>query len=297
MTEYEYLAINDGMIDVMDNTEVSEDKGTRKYSSKMIEVDMVTQETEHTTYFSYKSLFLQFGDDKCVDTMDLKTFEKTTFKPDTNTIPEKNNHKQKDSVLITLSNKVKILEKNVSVHQTNLRELDTLFSQTSVDLKQILKSITKADAWIKDSGLEADKTKSRMGDMSDKIHILESELTRLEDTFLLGLGILAAAFAGFICTTSVCLVVMFCRKTASPSKMEVNKVPPAKVSTKSSVSVQTDPPQIVKKVTFPKDVIDVEDISSKLLTSRRPKDLSRRVTWCSGTFRNIARENKRSSEV
>lgn len=303
MTEYEYLAINDGTIDVMDNSDVN-DKETGVYSSKMIEVDMVNQESEQTTYFSYKSLFLQMRDDKCVDSMDLRTFEKATFKPDTNTIPEKNNHKQKDSVLISLSNKVKTLEKNVSVHQTSLRDLDTLFSQSSTDLKQILKSITKADAWIKDSGVEAEKTKSRMGDMSGKIQSLELELSRLEDTFLLGLGILAAALTGFIFTTVVCVVMMFCKQSKPMSKVEDNKVTRPLLSTKTSVSVQTDPPQIIKKVTFPdmkqeeeNPVLGVEDISTKLLTARRKTDLSRRVTWCSGTFRNIAREPKKNREI
>ena len=303
MTEYEYLAINDGMIDVMDNSNVN-DKEKGEYSSKMIEVDMVNQESEQTTYFSYKSLFLQMRDDKCVDSMDLRSFEKATFKPDTSTIPEKNNHKQKDSVLIALSNKVKTLEKNVSVHQTSLRDLDTLFSQSSIDLKQILKSITKADSWIKDSGVEAEKTKTRLGDMSGRILTLESELSRLEDTFLLGLGILAAGVACFIFTASVCVVVIFYKQTKPTLKVEEKEIVLPPVSTKTSVSVQTDPPQIIKKVTFPdtkqeeeNSVMSAEDISAKLFTSRRKKDLSRRVTWCSGTFRNITREPKKNREI
>ena len=301
MTEYEYLAINDGMIDVNDNSDVN-DKEKKEYSSKVVELDMVNEESEQTTYFSYKSLFLQIRDDKCVDTMEMRTFEKATFKPDTSTIPEKNNHKQKDSVLITLSNKVKTLEKNVSVHQTNLRDLDQLFSQSSIDLKQILKSLTKADAWIKDSGAEAEKTKSRIGDMSDKILNLESEISRLEDTFLVGLGILAAVVVGFVITTGVCVVVTICKQ--NKSKKEANKVTLPQIRTKTSVSVQTDPPQIIKKVTFPDTKEEeeeenpvIEDISAKLFTSRRKTDLSRRVTWCSGSFRNIARDTKKNQEI
>lgn len=300
MTEYEYLAINDGMIDVIDNSDVN-DNEKKEYSSEVVELDMVNQESEQTTYFSYKSLFLQIRDDKCVDTMEMRTFEKATFKPDISTIPEKNNHKQKDSVLITLSNKVKTLEKNVSVHQTNLRDLDHLFSQSSIDLKQILKSLTKADAWIKDSGAEAEKTKSRVGDMSDRIRNMESELSRLEDTFLVGLGILAAAVAGFIFTACVCVVVTMCKQTKSKEEANNNVTLP-QVSTKTSVSVQTDPPQIMKKVTFPdtkqeeEDPV-IEDISAKLFTSRRKTDLSRRVTWCSGSFRNIAKEPKKNREI
>ena len=302
MTEYEYLAINDGMIDVNDNSDVN-DKEKKEYSSKVVELDMVNEESEQTTYFSYKSLFLQIRDDKCVDTMEMRTFEKATFKPDASTIPEKNNHKQKDSVLITLSNKVKTLEKNVSVHQTNLRDLDQLFSQSSIDLKQILKSLTKADAWIKDSGAEAEKTKGRMGDMSDKILNLESEISRLEDTFLVGLGILAAVVVGlFVITTGVCVVVTICKQ--NKSKEEANKVTLPQIRTKTSVSVQTDPPQIIKKVTFPDTKEEeeeenpvIEDISAKLFTSRRKTDLSRRVTWCSGSFRNIARDTKKNQEI
>jgi len=300
MTEYEYLAINDGTIDVIDNSDDVNDNEKKEYSSKVVELDMVNQELEQTTYFSYKSLFLQIRDDKCVDTMEMRTFEKATFKPDISTIPEKNNHKQKDSVLITLSNKVKTLEKNVSVHQTNLRDLDQLFSQSSIDLKQILKSLTKADAWIKDSGAEAEKSKGRMGDMSDRISNMESELSRLEDTFLVGVGILAAAVAGFIFTASVCVVVTICKQTKL--KEEANNVTLTQVSTKTSVSVQTDPPQIMKKVTFPdtkqeeEDPV-IEDISAKLFTSRRKTELSRRVTWCSGSFRNVAREPKKNREI
>jgi len=300
MTEYEYLAINDGTIDVIDNSDDVNDNEKKEYSSKVVELDMVNQELEQTTYFSYKSLFLQIRDDKCVDTMEMRTFEKATFKPDISTIPEKNNHKPKDSVLITLSNKVKTLEKNVSVHQTNLRDLDQLFSQSSIDLKQILKSLTKADAWIKDSGAEAEKSKGRMGDMSDRISNMESELSRLEDTFLVGVGILAAAVAGFIFTASVCVVVTICKQTKL--KEEANNVTLTQVSTKTSVSVQTDPPQIMKKVTFPdtkqeeEDPV-IEDISAKLFTSRRKTELSRRVTWCSGSFRNVAREPKKNREI
>jgi len=176
-----------------------------------------------------------------------------------------------------------------------------LFSQSSIDLKQILKSLTKADAWIKDSGTEAEKTKSRMGDMSDRIRNMESELSRLEDTFLVGLGILAAAVAGFIFTACVCVVVTMCKQTKSKEEANNNVTLP-QVSTKTSVSVQTDPPQIMKKVTFPdtkqeeEDPV-IEDISAKLFTSRRKTDLSRRVTWCSGSFRNIAREPKKNREI
>ena len=301
MTEYEYLTLNDGIIDVMDEAVVKKEK---EYSSKMIEVDMFNQDTEQTTYFSYKYLFLQIRDDVCVDTMDLRKIEKSTFRPDTKNIPNAN--KQKDSVLITLSNKVKTLEKNVTLHQTNLQDLDKLFSQTSIDLKQILKSITKADAWIKDSGAETEKTKGRMGDLSERIHLLESELSRLEDTFLLGLGILVVILIGFIFTISV--VVIFCTK--SSAKVEDSKIPLQPIgtkSTKTSVSVQTDPPQIMKKVTFPDSkqgeenhVSGVglnEDISTKLFTTRRKNDLSRRVTWCSGTFRKITRDPRKNVEI
>ena len=301
MTEYEYLTLNDGIIDVMDEAVVKKEK---EYSSKMIEVDMFNQDTEQTTYFSYKYLFLQIRDDVCVDTMDLRKIEKSTFRPDTKNIPSAN--KQKDSVLITLSNKVKTLEKNVTLHQTNLQDLDKLFSQTSIDLKQILKSITKADAWIKDSGAETEKTKGRMGDLFERIHLLESELSRLEDTFLLGLGILVVILTGFIFTISV--VVIFCTK--SSANVEDSKIPLQPIgtkSTKTSVSVQTDPPQIMKKVTFPDSkqgeenhVSGVglnEDISTKLFTTRRKNDLSRRVTWCSGTFRKITRDPRKNVEI
>ena len=90
MTEYECLSINDGVIDVIDEGE-EEDVAHEDYSSQMFEIsEMINNEKDQTTYFSYKYYFLQMRDDICVDKVGLKTFETNLFhhESDTRTLPD-----------------------------------------------------------------------------------------------------------------------------------------------------------------------------------------------------------------
>ena len=299
MTEYECLSINDGVIDVIDEGE-EEDVAHEDYSSQMFEIsEMINNEKDQTTYFSYKYYFLQMRDDICVDKVGLKTFETNLFhhESDTRTLPDKTNQKQKESVLIGLSNKVKILESNITKHQHNLRNLDTLYSQTSVDLKQILKSIVKADEVFKESAKDSERTKGKVSVLNDKVQSLESELNRLEDLFYIGLGVAAVVVSGLF----VCFTLLVCYRTSGDSVQVEKKVQHTTKKVTTTIAVQTDPPQIIKKVSFPEEAEEEvktscnDDISTKLFVTRRKKDLSRRVTWCSGSLRRLSTQEPRQT--
>ena len=299
MTEYECLSINDGVIDVIDEGE-EEDAAHEDYSSQMFEIsEMINNEKDQTTYFSYKYYFLQMRDDICVDKVGLKTFQTNLFhhESDTRSLPDKTNQKQKESVLIGLSNKVKILESNITKHQHNLRNLDTLYSQTSVDLKQILKSIVKADEVFKESAKDSERTKGKVSVLNDKVLSLESELNRLEDLFYIGLGVAAVVVSGLF----VCFTLLVCYRASGDNVQVEKKVQHTTKKLTTTIAVQTDPPQIIKKVSFPEEAEEEvktsgnDDISSKLFVTRRKKDLSRRVTWCSGSLRRLSTQEPRQT--
>ena len=305
MTEYECLAMNDE-----ENVQENNNLINEEYRSEMIEVDMVDHGEEQTTYFSYKYLFLQMRDDICIDKVGLKSLN-ANFLPQkaskqVSDQQDKINQKQKESVLITLSNKVKLLEKNFTAQNNQLQRVEKQNSQTSTDLKKILGSIVKAEDVFKDIAKDSERKDSKVSALNEKIEQLETEMKKYEDSLFIG--------AGFLASLIICLIIINILGWSCAGS-EIQNLPqqtPAAPKNTSSVAVQTDTNQLVKKVSFPEEkvkenenivesekekgvcglkVTNDEDIS-RLLVTRRRKDVSRRVTWCPGTFRKLSTEAK-----
>ena len=303
MTEYECLAMNDDE-NVQENNLINEE-----YRSEMIEVDMVDNGEEQTTYFFYKYFFLQMRNDICIDKVGIKSLN-AKFLPQKTSKQvsdqqDKINQKQKESVLITISNKVKLLEKNFTAQNNQLNRVEKQNSQTSADLKKILGSIVKAEEVFKDIAKDSERKDSKMSALNEKIELLETEMKKNEESLFVGLGFLASVMFCF-----VILNIIGCSCSGSENQNIPTQTQTASKNT-SSVAVQTESNQLVKKVSFPdeqkceeiKDIVEgekeeascglkvtnAEDIS-RLLVTRRRKDVSRRVTWCPGTFRKLSTE-------
>ena len=243
-------------------------------------------------------------EDVCVDNVGLSTMQssRSQFKSsilggsaNNEITTNSGNKKQKESALINLSNKVKLLERNFSTQSNTLIHLETRQDQTHADVVRILKSLTKADQVLKDSASDSAQGKIVMAALNEKIKYLESELVRMEEILYIGCGVILAAVM-----SSIILIFCFCQNS-TPEKSS-DSVKSENFASTISTTIETSETQTeekvpeVKKVTF-NDVVESEpipsvtneDISAKLFTVRRKKDVSRRVTWCSGNWeRNTA---------
>ena len=120
---------------------------------KLRRIFVATLEQDRMTYFSQKYYFLHIQDDICVEKFGIQTLQSQSVikgKESNKPLNQVSNQKHKESVLISLSNKVKILEKNFTAQQSNLRSLETISGQTNADVKKILKSLVKADESFKE---------------------------------------------------------------------------------------------------------------------------------------------------
>jgi len=299
MTEYECLSMNEEN----DESKFGDSGSYMTESLKIDVVDVEDDQQDHMTYFSQKYYFLQIRDDICVEKIGIQTVQSQSVikgKEPNKPLNQVSNQKHKESVLISLSNKVKILEKNYTAQQSNLRSLETTSGQTNADVKKILKSLVKADESFQDSAKDSERMKGLINAMSEKVYYLETELGRLEKTMFIAVGL--ASFIILLVITFIQFISCLCSSEESKFKVDENEVKspsPAVQKTTSTIAVQTDPtPPIVKKVTFPDEINNSEtskndDISSKIFVSRRRKDLSRRVTWCSGTFDRISTSSQK----
>ena len=158
MTEYECLSMNEEN----DDGKFGE---SGSYMTESLKIDLVEDEQDRMTYFSQKYYFLHIQDDICVEKFGIQTVQSQSVikgKESNKPLNQVSNQKHKESVLISLSNKVKILEKNFTAQQSNLRSLETISGQTNADVKKILKSLVKADESFK-AGFGTDFSEQKDG--------------------------------------------------------------------------------------------------------------------------------------
>ena len=302
LTEYDYLSMNDddlhndpeqneGYLAIADETS----SRSQSYSSRMIRVDMSQDEM---TIYSYEYLFLQTRKDVCFENLEVE---------DNNIISSENTRagtkKEKDSVLVGLSNKVKILEKNLTAQNIIVKTVENFQSQQNKDLNKIHKTTLKTDETLKTFAKDSEDIKSDVAKQDDKIRILEEEMFKFEDTLFIATGI--CVFLAMICNSLIlyiCCWLSFDKRKTTPDSVEVTTEPKTK-SVKDS-EVQTDslpavPATAAKKVSFSDDNNNAadprttkdQDISMRLNVRRIVRrDPSRRVTWCAGTLKKLAVE-------
>merc|ERR1712062_597898 len=290
LTEYDYLSMNDddlhndldhneGYLTIADETS----SRSQSYSSRMIRVDMSQDEM---TIYSYECLFLQARKDVCFD----------NFKEEGNNLISSENtrsmKKEKDSVLVGLSNKVKILEKNLTAQNIIAKNLENFQAQQNKDLNKIHKTTIKTDETLKAFAKDSEDIKSDVAKQADKIRILEQEMFKFEDTLFIATGI--CVFLAMICNSLIlyiCCWLSFDKRKTSPDSVEVTTEPKSKSVKDSEVQTEvlpTAPSTNAKKVSFSDDnnntdtkITKDEDISMRLNVRRIVRrDPSRRVTWC-----------------
>jgi len=298
-TEYDYLSMNDddlhndsdqneGYLTIADETS----SRSQSYSSRMIHVDMSQDEM---TIYTYEYLVLQTRKDVCFENLEVDG---------NNLISSENTRgmkKEKDSVLVGLSNKVKVLEKNLTAQNIVVKNLSNFQIQQNKDLNKIHKTTMKTDETLKAFTKDSEDVKSDVAKQDSKIRNLEKEMFKFEDSLFIATGI--CVFLATICNfliLYICCFLSFRQRNSKPDSVEATTEPKSK-SVKDS-EVQTDslpavPASIAKKVSFsddnnnaadpqaPKD----QDISMRLNVRRIVRrDPSRRVTWCAGTLKKLA---------
>jgi len=316
-TEYDYLAMNDD--DLHNDPEQSEgyltiaeetSSRSQSYSSRMIRVDM-SQDDEMTTY-TYEYLFLQTRKDVCFDNLLFPRGDNSEVDGH-NLISSENTRgmkKEKDSVLVGLSNKVKILEKNLTAQNIVVKNLENFQTQQNKDLNKMHKTTQKTDETLKAFTKDSEDVKSDVAKQDDKIRNLEKEMFKFEDSLFIATGI--CVFLAIICNFLVlyiCCWLSFDKRNSTvekpPDSVEATTEPTTEPKSKSvkDSEVQTDavptaPATVGKKVSFSDDnnnadtrTLKDQDISMRLNVRRIVRrDPSRRVTWCAGTLKKLAIE-------
>merc|ERR1711881_358861 len=255
MTEYDYLSMNDdelhnnpdpndGYLAIADETS----SRSQSYSSRMIRVDMSQDEM---TIYTYEYLVLQTRKDVCFENLQVDG---------NNLISSENTRgmkKEKDSVLVGLSNKVKILEKNLTAQNIVVKTLENFQTQQNKDLNKIHKTTMKTDETMKAITKDSEDVKSDVAKQDTKIRNLEKEMFKFEDSLFIATGI--CVFLAMICISLIlfiCCWLSFGQRNSTPDSVEATTEPKSK-SVKDS-EVQTDslpavPATVAKKVSFSDD--------------------------------------------
>merc|ERR1711934_1228227 len=196
---------------------------------KKPEVD-VTSVQEHTTIMTYKYLFLQMRNDVCIDSVTLETLTQNSFlgaKDKIQAVKYKSIEKKvaageggkeqqaveksvenndsntnlltpKESILVQISNRVKILEKNVSSQNNILKTFNSSSKQQENDIGKILDTIVKAKEVFEETAGEAENVKGKVKKMDQKMGKMEDILAESAETMKMAITIVLAITCLFL---------------------------------------------------------------------------------------------------
>ena len=225
----------------------------------------------------------------------------------------------KESILVQISNRVKVLEKNVSSQNNILKTFNSSSKQQENDIGKILDTIVKAKEVFEETAGETENMKGRVKKMDQKMGRMEDILAESAETMkmmmaiTIVLAITCLFLVSIICFSPSPHYVMFEEKNEVEEEEEDlsvgNSQPSAsthRVSHTSQVvdeeveTVVTEGPKVKKRVTFTDDEVETEasaeeDISLRISSPKRRvvmrrKDPARRATWCGGSFRRLAED-------
>jgi len=310
----------------------------------------VTVVQEHTTIMTYKYLFLQMRNDVCIDSVTLETLTQNSFvgakdkvqamkyksvekkviaqeegkeqtvekSVDSNDSNTHNMLTPKESILVQISNRVKVLEKNVSSQNNILKTFNSSSKQQENDIGKILDTIVKAKEVFEETAGETENMKGRVKKMDQKMGRMEDILAESAETMkmmmaiTIVLAITCLFLVSIICFSPSPHYVMFEDKNEVEEEegLSVGSSQPSasthRVSHTSQViddeveTVVTEGPKVKKRVTFTDDEVETEasaeeDISLRISSPKRRvvmrrKDPARRATWCGGSFRRLAED-------
>ena len=313
---------------------------------KKPEVDVTVQ--EHTTIMTYKYLFLQMRNDMCVDSVTLETLTHNSFmgaKDKIQAVKYKSIEKKvvgkveaekeqaaveksadsndsntnmltpKESILVQISNRVKILEKNVTSQNNILKTFNSSSKQQENDIGKILDTIVKAKEVFEETAGEAENVKGKVKKIDQKMGKMEDILAESAETMkmmmaiTIVLAITCLFLVSIICFSPSPHYVMFEEKNEvdeveEEEGLSVGNSKPsqsAPVLDRGAENIVEEAPKVKKRVTFTDDEVEEteeasaeEDISLRIYSPKRrvvrSKDATRRATWCGGSFRKLAED-------
>ena len=313
---------------------------------KKPEVDVTVQ--EHTTIMTYKYLFLQMRNDMCIDSVTLETLTHNSFmgaKDKIQAVKYKSIEKKvvakveaekeqaaveksadsndsntnmltpKESILVQISNRVKILEKNVTSQNNILKTFNSSSKQQENDIGKILDTIVKAKEVFEETAGEAENVKGKVKKIDQKMGKMEDILAESAETMkmmmaiTIVLAITCLFLVSIICFSPSPHYVMFEEKNEvdeveEEEGLSVGNSKPsqsAPVLDRGAENIVEEAPKVKKRVTFTDDEVEEteeasaeEDISLRIYSPKRRvvrrKDATRRATWCGGSFRKLAED-------
>merc|ERR550532_2298638 len=280
---------------------------------KKPEVD-VTSVQEHTTIMTYKYLFLQMRNDVCIDSVTLETLTQNSFlgaKDKIQAVKYKSIEKKvadgeggkeqqaveksvenndsntnlltpKESILVQISNRVKILEKNVSSQNNILKTFNSSSKQQENDIGKILDTIVKAKEVFEETAGEAENVKGKVKKMDQKMGKMEDILAESAETMKMMMAItIVLAITCLFLVSVICFsphYVMFEEKNEvdeveEEEGLSVGNTQPsqsAPVLDKGAENFVEEAPKVKKRVTFTDDEVDEMEASAE-------EDISLRV--------------------
>lgn len=310
-------------------------------ASQPEQVSAEVRSNDQTTFLTYRHMVLQMRNDMCVDSVSLESLDtadkriesikyasveisKNASDNEIEAIRKVVNETKvnvsaanppKESVLVQISNKVKTLEKNITLHNNLLKSLNNTNKQQSNDIDKILETILKAKEVFEDSVKETDGVKTKVNALNSKVTQVEKALDESMDVmkkFMVStilLGILCAFLTTILCCSQQQSIESVDNEEeieesiteANPVK-NVNSEALEETSENNTSSTEVCEIKKPKKVTFAatdeSDKIDRgsssdDDISRRLAMRRRStrrQDPRRRSTWCGGSFRKLTEE-------
>jgi hypothetical protein len=255
-----------------------------------------------TVIQSYKYLFMHMRNDMCVDSVVLRMFEKHTIdveeesKPSAFFLSSSSSNMevtedrsrigssssagslspQKESLLVQINNRVKLLEKNATVSGSLLRQLNASILHQAADMDHILEAVIRAKETFKDSLQEQLTVRSRLQLLTQRVEQFEMIVEESSQTVKL----LTAAVVGL----AVGCLYLLCSLLGG-SASSLGATPTKEVATMTDDGAATASCNSTKKVLFlpTPPVVGTHCGSSWGPIGRRRGPPSRRVTWCGGS--------------
>jgi len=310
------------------------------------ELNLVSPMHEQNTISTYKYLFLQMRNDVCVDSATFETFTQSSLLANKDNI-ESINYKEvektsegniigveensstkketsinvsetkmtpKESILVQISNRVKLLEKNLTSQNNILKTFNSSAKQQGDDIGKILDTIMKAKEVFEETAGDTENVKKKVKKIENHVDKVENMLADSAETMkmMMAITIVLAIICLFL-VSIICFAPSSQYVSMYEDNMEVEEnedifVDNGPASQPSSTSyenpsekaeVDGEPLKRKKKVTFSEEEMEKgssaeeSDISFRMESPQRrliKKDPRRRATWCGGSFRKLAED-------
>ena len=158
----------------------------------------------------------------------------------------------KESVLVQISNRVKILEKNITAQNHFLKGMNVSSKQQANDINKILDTILKAKAVFQETVGETENVKGKVNDLNKKLTKFEETIVEYAEALKLMIGI--TVFLSILC---LFLISLICFKPSEKKQEEEEveeeskyedvevEVSHQEESQIKDIHVQTDSPKII----------------------------------------------------